>query len=60
MDTMKQNTQEEKMALLDRALRRAAEATGDHALILDELENVSGGTLYYEDDGTRTLVTGEN
>ena len=45
MDTMKQYTQEEKMALLDRALRRAAEATGDHALILDELENVSGGEM---------------
>ena len=59
MDTMKQYTQEEKMALLDRALRRAAEATGDHALILDELENVSGGTLYYEDDGTRTLIDGK-
>ena len=28
MDTMKRYTQEEKMALLDRALRRAAEATG--------------------------------
>ena len=23
------------------------------------LENVSGGTLYYEDDGTRTLIDGK-